>query len=462
MNNIPIYNILIVDDEKEYQNVVSFILKDAGYNALTASNGEEALKILLNNDVELIITDLKMPVMDGIEFIEKAKKINSDIDIIVMTAYGSIESAVEAIKIGALDYFVKSRDLEELVLKVNGLAKINRFKKRSNIMLKNQDNGAFYLESKNDKFLNLLEMCKRTADTGINILLLGESGVGKEVIANFIHKISVRREEPFIPVNCQVFPEGVIESELFGHEKGAFTGAVERRIGRFEEANFGTLFLDEVCDLPITTQGKLLRALETKRIERVGGNKQIGLDVRFISATNKSPDKTIKEGNFREDLLYRINTLTLNIPPLRERREDIPDLIEFFIRRTEADQKKKIEKIDDSVMDFLMTYDYPGNVRELKNIIERMIALSKDGHVTVAELLMPVNININEDNLRVDNKLNLRDARAEFEKKYIIEVLETTNGNVTKCALLLGITPRQMWNKIGLYEIDIPSLRDCE
>jgi DNA-binding NtrC family response regulator len=462
MNNIPIYNILIVDDEKEYQNVVSFILKDAGYNALTASNGEEALKILLNNDVELIITDLKMPVMDGIEFIEKAKKINSDIDIIVMTAYGSIESAVEAIKIGALDYFVKSRDLEELVLKVNGLAKINRFKKRSNIMLKNQDNGAFYLDSKNDKFLNLLEMCKRTADTGINILLLGESGVGKEVIANYIHRISVRREEPFIPVNCQVFPEGVIESELFGHEKGAFTGAVERRIGRFEEANLGTLFLDEICDLPITTQGKLLRALETKRIERVGGNKQIGLDVRFISATNKSPDKTIREGNFREDLLYRINTLTLNIPPLRERREDIPDLIEFFIGRTEADQKKKIEKIDDSVMDFLMTYDYPGNVRELKNIIERMIALSKDGHVTVAELLMPVNININEDNLRVDNKLNLRDARAEFEKKYIIEVLETTNGNVTKCASLLGITPRQMWNKIGLYEIDIPSLRDCE
>lgn len=462
MNNIPIYNILIVDDEKEYQNVVSFILKDAGYNALTASNGEEALKILLNNDVELIITDLKMPVMDGIEFIEKAKKINSDIDIIVMTAYGSIESAVEAIKIGALDYFVKSRDLEELVLKVNGLAKINRFKKRSNIMLKNQDNGAFYLDSKNDKFLNLLEMCKRTADTGINILLLGESGVGKEVIANYIHRISVRREEPFIPVNCQVFPEGVIESELFGHEKGAFTGAVERRIGRFEEANLGTLFLDEICDLPITTQGKLLRALETKRIERVGGNKQIELDVRFISATNKAPDKTIREGNFREDLLYRINTLTLNIPPLRERREDIPDLIEFFIGRTEADQKKKIEKIDDSVMDFLMTYDYPGNVRELKNIIERMIALSKDGHVTVAELLMPVNIKINEDNLRVDNKLNLRDARAEFEKKYIIEVLETTNGNVTKCASLLGITPRQMWNKIGLYEIDIPSLRDCE
>lgn len=462
MNNIINYNILVVDDEKEYQNVVSFILDDAGYNTLTASNGKEALDTMLESDIDLIITDLKMPVMDGIEFIEKAKKINDDIDIIVMTAYGSIESAVEAIKLGALDYFVKSRDLEELVLKVNGLAKINRFKTKSNIIIKNQNKSGFYLESKNEKYIELLEMCRRTADTGINILLLGESGVGKEVIANYIHQLSERKDEPFVPVNCQVFPEGVIESELFGHEKGAFTGAGERRLGRFEDANLGTLFLDEICDLPNTTQGKLLRVLENKSIERIGGNKQIKLDIRFISATNKLPQEEIQKGRFREDLLYRINTLTLNIPPLRERREDIPGLIDFFIAKTEADQKKKVNRIDDSVMEFLLDYDYPGNVRELKNIIERMIALSKDGLVTVAELLMPINFDYDEDHFLNENSFNLKVARSKFEKKYIIEALEKTKGNVTKCSALLGITTRQLWNKITIYEINIDKLRDSE
>jgi len=462
MNNIINYNILVVDDEKEYQNVVSFILDDAGYNTLTASNGKEALDTMLESDIDLIITDLKMPVMDGIEFIEKAKKINDDIDIIVMTAYGSIESAVEAIKLGALDYFVKSRDLEELVLKVNGLAKINRFKTKSNIIIKNQNKSGFYLESKNEKYIELLEMCRRTADTGINILLLGESGVGKEVIANYIHQLSERKDEPFVPVNCQVFPEGVIESELFGHEKGAFTGAGERRLGRFEDANLGTLFLDEICDLPNTTQGKLLRVLENKSIERIGGNKQIKLDIRFISATNKLPQEEIQKGRFREDLLYRINTLTLNIPPLRERREDIPGLIDFFIAKTEADQKKKVNRIDDSVMEFLLDYDYPGNVRELKNIIERMIALSKDGLVTVAELLMPINFDYDEDHFLNENSFNLKVARSKFEKKYIIEALEKTKGNVTKCSALLGITTRQLWNKITIYEININKLRDSE
>jgi len=462
MNNIINYNILVVDDEKEYQNVVSFILDDAGYNTLTASNGKEALDTMLESDIDLIITDLKMPVMDGIEFIEKAKKINDDIDIIVMTAYGSIESAVEAIKLGALDYFVKSRDLEELVLKVNGLAKINRFKTKSNIIIKNQNKSGFYLESKNEKYIELLEMCRRTADTGINILLLGESGVGKEVIANYIHQLSERKDEPFVPVNCQVFPEGVIESELFGHEKGAFTGAGERRLGRFEDANLGTLFLDEICDLPNTTQGKLLRVLENKSIERIGGNKQIKLDIRFISATNKLPQEEIQKGRFREDLLYRINTLTLNIPPLRERREDLPGLIDFFIAKTEADQKKKVNRIDDSVMEFLLDYDYPGNVRELKNIIERMIALSKEGLVTVAELLMPINFDYDEDHFLNENSFNLKVARSKFEKKYIIEALEKTKGNVTKCSALLGITTRQLWNKITIYEININKLRDSE
>jgi len=311
------------------------------------------------------------------------------------------------------------------------------------------------MESKNPEYCQLIDMCSRTADTNINILLLGESGVGKEVVANYIHRMSNRSSEPFIPVNCQVFPEGVIESELFGHEKGAFTGAVGNRVGKFEEANYGTLFLDEIGDLPVTTQGKLLRALESRSIERIGSNKPIHLDVRFIFATNKDLNKEIEKGAFRDDLLYRINTLTLTIPPLRQRREDLPGLIDFFVRKTEIDQKKKDITIDEEVMDYLLKYDYPGNVRELRNIIERMIALSRDGHVTMDELLVPGRRGYSL--LGSGGEIvSLRDARGEFEKQYIREALHKNDWNVEKCSAVLGITSRQLWNKISQYGLQRP------
>ena len=335
------YKILIVDDEVEYQKVLTLILSDLGYRIASCSNGMEALEYLDKNIVDLVLTDLKMPVMDGVELIKRIKEKNERIDVIVLTAYGSIESAVDSIKYGAKDYFVKSSDMNELVIKVDRLAKIRRLEKKSSILLDAQNQIELFIESKNEVYLNLLEMCKRAADSSISILLLGESGVGKEVIANYIHRLSKRRQEPFVPINCQAFPEGVIESELFGHEKGSFTGATDSRVGKFEQANLGTLFLDEIGDLPIMTQGKLLRAIESRKIERIGSNKSIDLDVRFISATNKDLSKAIIEGGFREDLLYRINTLTLEIPPLRDRREDLPALIDFFIRKTETDQKKE-------------------------------------------------------------------------------------------------------------------------
>ena len=384
------YKILIVDDEIEYQKVLTLILSDVGDSIASCSNGIEALDYIDNNNVDLVLTDLKMPIMDGVELIKRIKEKYDCIEIIVMTAFGSIESAVDSIKYGAIDYFTKSSDMDELVMKIDRLAKIRRLERKSSVLLKNQYSKDLFIESKNKEYIRLLEICKRVADTGINILLLGESGVGKEVFANYIHMMSKRKQELFVAINCQVFPEGVIDSELFGHEKGSFTGANETRIGKFEQANLGTLFLDEIGDLPISTQGKLLRAIESKKIERLGSNKSIDLDVRFISATNKDLNEKISEGSFREDLLYRINTLTLNIPPLRERREDLPAFISFFVKRTEMDQKKKINAIDDEVIDFLLKYDYPGNVRELKNIIERMIALSKDGRITLNELLMPI------------------------------------------------------------------------
>lgn len=448
------YRILIVDDEIEYQNVVSLILEDAGYSAATCSNGREALEYLKHNDVDLVITDLRMPVMTGTELIENIRQMELEVDILVVTAYGSIEGAVDAIRLGAADYFVKSSDLDELIMKVDRIARMKRLEHKADILLKNQNAEEVFLDSKNPQYCQLLDMCNRTADTNINILLLGESGVGKEVVANYIHRISNRADEPFIPVNCQVFPEGVIESELFGHEKGSFTGAVGNRIGKFEEANYGTLFLDEIGDLPLMTQGKLLRALETKSIERIGSNKRINLDVRFIFATNKNLNKEIEQGAFRDDLLYRINTLTLTIPPLRERREDLPGLIDFFVRKTEIDQKKKDIRIDEEVMDHLLRYDYPGNIRELKNIIERMIALSRGGRVTMAELMLPGGSGFSM--FGRGEITTLREARGEFERKYIEAALRKNDWNVEKCAAVLGITSRQLWNKIGQYELHRP------
>lgn len=453
------YKILIVDDEIEYQNVLSIILSDVGYDIASCSNGNEALEYIENNIVDLVLTDLKMPVMDGVELIKRIKEKYENLDVIVMTAFGSIESAVDSIKYGATDYFVKSGDMEELVMKINRLSTIFRLKRKSSVLLKKQNDTEIFMNSKNEEFKQLLEMCKRTADTGINVLLLGESGVGKEIIANYIHRLSSRRQEPFVAVNCQVFPEGMIESELFGHEKGAFTGALESRIGKFEQANFGTLFLDEIGDLPISTQGKLLRAIESRKIERLGSNKSINLDVKFISATNKDLEQQIEKSEFRDDLLYRINTLTLYIPPLRNRREDLPDLIEFFIKKIENDQKKKIKKVDDEVMDFLLKYDYPGNIRELKNIIERMIALSKDGLITSNEILMPIGNVIKKSNIEEVREKNLKKAREKFECDFISKALKNNEGNVVRTAKELNISTRQLWNKISQYKIDC---KKCE
>jgi DNA-binding NtrC family response regulator len=451
MNNKQGYKIIIVDDELEYQKITSLILENAGYNTVTFSSGKDALDYLNSNIADLVITDLKMPGISEIELIKEIKKKNYETDILVVTAFGSIESAVEAMKIGASEYFIKSEEPADLLIKIDRLAKISRLEKKSNILIKNQNTHEAFLETKSRKYKDVIDMCNKTANTGINILLLGESGVGKEVIANYIHSISDRASEPFVPVNCQVFPEGVIESELFGHEKGSFTGAIESRIGKFEEANYGTLFLDEICDLPISTQGKLLRALETRRIERIGGNKLIDLDVRFISATNKSPFKEIENQNFREDLLYRINTLTITIPPLRERTEDLPALIEFFIHKIQNDQKKSIKHIEDNVMEYLLTYNYPGNVRELRNLIERLVALSDDGVITSKELFIQKKGDCIEN--IVDTSKDLREARAEFEKAYIIALFKKSNGNVTICAEKLGITPRQLRNKLAQYKI---------
>ncbi|WP_130863662.1 sigma-54-dependent transcriptional regulator [Bacilliculturomica massiliensis] len=449
------YRILIVDDEIEYQRVFAYLLQKNGYSVLTCSGGKEALELLLKNEIDLIMTDLKMPDMDGIELIRQVKAAYEEIDIMVITAFGSIESAVDAMKYGATGYSIKNSEPEALLLDIDRMAKI-RILERENRILQQQTNpdGDQFLQSENPEFRELLETCKQVAASDINILILGESGAGKEVIARYIHKLSARSEKHFIPVNCQVFAEGTLESELFGHEKGAFTGATEKRIGRFEAANQGTLFLDEIGDIPLSLQGKLLRVLEGKEIERVGSNKPIELDIRLISATNKDLARAIGQGVFREDLLYRINTLTITVPPLRERKEDLPMFVEYFVRRIGKEQKKKIRQIDPGTLEFLYNYDYPGNVRELKNLLERMVVLSEDGVLRSRGFALP---KLEQPACREEKPcgtvLPLRKARGIFEKEHIERALEITEGNVAAAAVLLEITKRQLWNKIAEYNI---------
>ncbi len=479
------YRILVVDDEIEYQRVFSYILQKHGYTVLTCSGGKEALEVLKKNAIDLVMTDLKMPDMDGVELVRQVKLAHEETDVMVITAFGSIETAVEAMKYGASGYSIKNSEPEALLLDIDRLARIKILERENRFLLEERTlGGDMCLQSKNPAFQEVIETCKRVAPSDINVLILGESGAGKEVIARYIHMLSPRSGKHFIPVNCQVFAEGMLESELFGHEKGAFTGATEKRIGRFEIANQGTLFLDEIGDIPMNLQGKLLRALENKEIERVGSNQPIDLDIRLISATNQDLEAEIAQGRFREDLLYRVNTLTITVPPLRERKEDLPQLIGYFVRRIEKEQKKKIRGMEPGTQEFLKNYDYPGNVRELKNILERMVALCEDGILRnkgfavskagsgesgppvrpeepkaggesgVAGALEAVRASDGPgQETGKETILPLRTARGAFEKAHIEKALAAADGNVAAAASLLEITKRQLWNKISEYHI---------
>lgn len=444
------FRILVVDDEYKHQEVLQIILEDEGYSVHTCSSAGEALDIIQKENYDLVLTDLKMKNMDGLELLDEIKGIDEEIEVILVTGYGTVESAVQAMKKGAFSYFIKSHNPESLLMDIEKITRIKKLEK-DNRMLRNRTKQEDYLlDSRNRRFKEILDIAYKAADSDLSILILGESGTGKEVLARYIHETSPRSEGHFVPVNCHMFTEGLLESELFGHERGAFTGAIERRIGRFEEADGGTLFLDEIGDMPLSTQIKLLRAIETKSIERIGSNSCIPVDLRFISATNRDISKALEEGDFREDLYYRINAITIEIPPLRDRREDIPHLIDFFFRKIESELKKKIVKIEDGVNEFLLNYDYPGNIRELKNIIERLVVLSEDG-VIRAEDLPTDNKGLDLVDYFNPDIGPLRDVRKQFEARYIKMVLDECDGSVSKASQLLEITTRQLYNKISEY-----------
>lgn len=445
------FKILVVDDEIQYQEVINMILQSEGYKTKVASSGEEALEILKKEKFHLVLTDLKMNGMDGIHLLEEIKNNYMNSYVMLITGFGTIKNAVEAMKKGALGYFIKGSNPAEL------LREIEKVKKECESTKKVEKiNNKFLLDTKNYNFRKILKIAKKAASADVNVLITGESGTGKEVMARFIYENSKRKNEKFVPVNCQAFSSGLLESELFGHEKGSFTGAFNKRIGRFEEAHGGTLFLDEVGDIDLNTQVKLLRVLENRTIEKIGSNKPIDVDFRLICATNKDFYEAIENKEFREDLFYRINTISIHLPSLKERKEDLPMLIDFFLKKSSAKYNKKIIKVEDDVINHLLNYEYKGNIRELKNILDRLVVLSENGIIRKEYVSANVQPNIEPDCgnfIKLEDIKPLKEIKQEAEANYIKKVLERFNGNITKSAEYLEISRRQLFNKIVEYNV---------
>ncbi|NCB42328.1 MAG: sigma-54-dependent Fis family transcriptional regulator [Clostridia bacterium] len=442
--------ILIVDDEADYLETHRMLLENKGYIINSASNVMEALAILSVEYYPIVITDVIMPDKDGFYLLQEIKKnFNERIQVIVVTGHGSITAAVKAMKEGALGYFIKSHNPEELFIEIEKARRVVKFETIQSISNRDYTSKFFLQESKNQKIKSMLLDIETLSDSDCNILITGESGVGKEIFAKYIHEKSRRAREIFLPTNCQSLSPPLLEAELFGHEKGAFTGATIQRIGRFEEASGGTMFLDEIGELSENIQVKLLRVLDTRFIERIGSNKQIPVKFRLISATSRNLDNEIKLNNFREDLFYRINTIHFVIPPLRERREDLEAMIQIFIQQYANEIKKTVLGIEPETHKHLLQYDYPGNVRELKNMIERMIVLSRDG---VLRMDLQNNTNYKEYP-QPKVLLDYVNAKKQFESQYFRAALLANDFNIAKTADIIKISRRQLFNKIIEYNL---------
>ena len=453
--------ILVVDDEADSRETYKMLLESQGYTAAAASSAAEALAFLEQEFCHIILSDIMMPGMDGLVFLQEVKTRYQDrTEVIMTTGYGSIETAVEAMKRGAFSYFVKSHNPDELLLELEKAA--SRLEMANMKSIRKEESEKYLLGSKNPAMEEVWKLVDLVANSSANVLITGESGTGKEIVAEEIHQRSDRSDKPFIAINCQQYPHELIESELFGHEKGAYTGAVSRRIGKLEQAAGGTVFLDEIGDLSMDVQVMLLRVLEKKEIERIGSNTVIPVDFRLVTATNRPLEEMVREKTFRQDFLYRINTIEIKVPPLRQRREDLPDFIRFFVHKYEKETGKRITGIDDAAKDWLLHQEYAGNIRELKNIIERMVILSgssgiltmEGGAETSASAVLEEN-----RNAETESSLSYKEARANFDRQFILDTLQTTNGNITKAAEKMGLSRRQLFNKIVELQIDVSTMK---
>ncbi|OGW44849.1 MAG: Fis family transcriptional regulator [Nitrospirae bacterium RBG_13_41_22] len=442
--------ILIVDDEEGIRESLSGIFEDEGYDVITARSGEEALKILKEQNMDLILLDVWLPGIDGVQTLKEIKDIKPDIPVIMISGHGNIDLAVKATRMGAYDFLEKPLSLEKVLLDAKRAIERRTLEMEYNA-LKQDLTKKWRLIGNSKTMKQLREQIDIAAQSNSRVLILGESGSGKEIVAHILHDQSGRAEKPFIEMNCAAIPQELIESELFGHEKGSFTGAFERKKGKFELADEGTLFLDEVGDMSLSTQSKVLRVIETQEFQRVGGSKTIKVDVRIIAATNKDLREEVKKGNFREDLLYRLNVIPVVIPPLRNRKEDIPVLVEYFLEYFAAEYGKRPKKMAPGGLKVLEAYDWPGNIRELRNMIERLVIM------TPLDTITPTNLVIGES-VRSDyfSFKTLREARDVFEKDFIIKKLEENNWNISKTAEVLDIERSNLHRKIKAYDIKTP------
>ncbi|MEI7590172.1 MAG: sigma-54 dependent transcriptional regulator [Deltaproteobacteria bacterium] len=452
-------DILVVEDGKSQRKMLKEFLAKEGHLVADAEDGQSAIAIATAQHFDLVFLDYKMPGMNGMEVLKTIKAINSEIDVVITTAYGTIETAVEAMKAGALDYLTKPIDFEELLLLIARIAERQTLIKENEMLRRD-------LEAKNissDKIIyqsqkigEIVNLVGRVASSKATVLISGESGTGKELFARLTHNLSPRASKPLVCVNCSALPEALLESELFGHERGSFTGAQARRIGRFEQADGGTLFLDEIGDITPSTQVKLLRFLQEREFQRIGSNQNISADIRIISATNRDLLARVKDGSFREDLFFRLNVVVITVPPLRDRKDDIQPLLTYFINHYAQENGKHINGITAEARGMLMKYDFQGNVRELENIVERAIVIARNDSITVQDLPFG-----NDNQFASEAKtvmgtigtdMSMRKALEAMEKQMIVDTMQKTNGHQTRCAEMLGISERMLRYKLKKYK----------
>jgi two-component system response regulator HydG len=448
--------ILVVDDDPGHLVSVRTIIRSWGYGVETADDGSVAVDMVKSTPVDLILMDVRMTQMGGIEALRQIKVYNPTIPVIIMTAYSSVDSAVEAIKSGAYEYLIKPLDFEVLKLTIERASEHAGLKEENRALKEHlqSDYDIANIIGRSQPMKKLIEMMSMVAPSEATVLITGDSGTGKELIARSLHFNSPRKDKPLVVVNCAAITETLLESELFGHEKGSFTGADKRREGRFMQADSGTIFLDEIGETSSTMQAKLLRVLQEKEIQRVGGEETLKVDVRIVAATNRDLEKEVAEGNFREDLFYRLNVMPLNVPPLKERREDVPLLAQHFMTKFSDKNRKAIKGLVPLAMDMLVNYDWPGNVRELENAIERAVILATGEHITEAQL--PLNITEQYEDLEIrptgtTQILDGTHSLEDIEKEAILAALNGSNGNKAEAARRLGVTRKTLHNKLKSY-----------
>ncbi|MBI5748764.1 MAG: sigma-54-dependent Fis family transcriptional regulator [Nitrospinae bacterium] len=445
-------NILLIEDDEILRITISDSLKKMGWPVTAAEDGHEGLNLIKKNNFDIVISDIRLPKINGIDVLKEVKNYYPNTEVIMITAFGNIEDAVGIIKFGAYDYITKPFHTDDLIFRIKKIIDYQTLK-NDYAALKNQcdDHSLLNIIGKSNMMQGVFDLIERVSKVDSNILITGESGTGKGLVANIIHLKSKRAKNPFIKVSCAALPETLLESELFGHEKGSFTGAIKRRYGRFEMAKDGTIFLDEVGEIPMSIQVKLLRAIQESEFERVGGEETIKVDVRIISATRKNLEKAIEDREFREDLYYRLKVIPIHIPPMRERKEDIPLLVDYFIKRFNK-KLSRLVKITPEALKCLLDYDFPGNVRELENIIERSVALSTSDTINAYDIVMAVE----KDgfiSLRDEDIPSLKDVISKTEMTHLMKVLEKTNWNRIKAAKILGISRKNLWEKLKAYNI---------